>query len=64
MQEPWEIELEDALAKASPQEVLTILRKIKGWVHGYCVTCGTWNNTHGGGARHNCNCQYKGEWNE
>ena len=61
-QEPWEIALEDALCAASPAEVLVILRKLKGWLCGYCVTCGTWNDTCGG--KRGCDCPNKGEWNE
>jgi hypothetical protein len=37
-QEPWEEALEDALAVATPAEVLTILRKIKGWLVGLSMT--------------------------
>ena len=59
-QDPWEIALEDALAKSTPSEILIILRKIKGWLCGYCVTCGVWNDTCGG--KRGCDCEYKGEW--
>jgi hypothetical protein len=59
-QETWEEALEDALTTSTPAEVLTILRKIKGWLVGYCVTCGVWNDTCG--AKRGCNCGYKGEW--
>ena len=59
-QAPWEIALEDALCAASPAEVLVILRKIKGWTCGYCVTCGTWNDTCGG--KRGCDCPNKGDW--
>lgn len=61
-QTPWEETLEDALADATPAEVLVILDKIKMWTFGYCVTCGTWNNMQGG--RAGCSCLHKGEWNE
>lgn len=60
-QEKWEEELEDALAKASPAEVLIILQKIKSWTVGYCITCGSYNDTCGGSRK--CNCPEKGDWN-
>lgn len=62
IQEPWEVLLEDALATASPEEVLSILRKIKGWTAGYCITCGQYNDTCGG--KMGCKCAVKGEWDE
>jgi hypothetical protein len=58
-QEKWEIELEDALGAATPEQVLVIMRKIKGWLCWYCITCGAWNNMCGG--RRGCDCPNKGE---
>jgi hypothetical protein len=58
--EPWEEALEDALFKATPAQVLTILFKIRGWLCGFCTTCGEYNDTCGG--KRGCDCPYKGEW--
>jgi len=60
-QEKWEEELELALAKASPTEVLNILQKLEGWLAGFCVKCGTYNDMCGG--KRGCQCPYKSEWN-
>ena len=57
--EKWEIELEDALCKASPEKVLDILAKLKGWLVGFCETCGVYSP---GFEKINCNCEYKGKW--
>ena len=61
-QEPWEIALEDALAAATPEEVVRILQKIKGWTVGYCETCGVYTDLHK--ARSRCSCPNKGFWYE
>ena len=58
----WEEKLEDALCDAAPEGVLDILRRIKMWTYGYCVTCGVWNDTNGG--KRGCKCEVKGEWND
>ena len=60
IQEKWEEELEDALAIATPEQVLIIFHKIKGWLVGYCMTCGVYSDSHKG---RDCGCLNKGEWN-
>lgn len=59
---PWEIALEDALAAATPEQVVVILRRIQGWLVGYCVTCGVYTDLHK--ARSRCSCPNKGFWYE
>ena len=46
--EQWELELETALAAASPEHVLLIMQKIEGWLLGYCTTCGKFSDLNGG----------------
>lgn len=58
----WEDKLEDALVAANPQQIIQILHKIKAWTHGYCITCGVWNDTCG--SKRGCNCEYKGNWDD
>ena len=60
IQDRWEIELEDALCAATPADVLTILRKIKMWIAGYCITCGKCNDMDA--EPKHCNCLNKGDW--
>lgn len=58
----WELELERALAQASPQEVLKIMWKIKGWLRGFCITCGEYSYSDRG--HFGCNCSDRGDWVE
>jgi hypothetical protein len=60
VRDQWEVELEDALLYASPVQVLTIIAKVKGWLVGYCETCGVWNDVCGG--KSGCECEWRGEW--
>ena len=60
--ELWETALEDALTDSTPEGVLVILQKLDGWLVGYCITCGTYNDTCGG--KVGCNCSNKGSWNK
>lgn len=62
MQFPWEIALEDALAAATPEQVVRILHRIKGWLVGYCETCGVYTDFHK--RKSACNCPNKGLWFE
>jgi hypothetical protein len=55
---PFEIALEDALAVATPAQVLRIMSKIKEWLVGYCETCGVYTDLHKRNS--SCNCPNKG----
>lgn len=44
----WECALEDALCKASPEEIVHILQKVRGWTGGYCPECGHYDDGHKG----------------
>lgn len=57
---PWEIELEDALSEATPEQVVIILSRIKGWLVGYCETCGVYTDLHK--RKSFCTCPNKGSW--
>lgn len=59
---PWEAALEDALGCATPEQVVVILRRIKGWLVGYCETCGVYADQHK--CRSKCSCPDKGFWYE
>jgi hypothetical protein len=58
---PWEIALEDALAAATPKQVVVILRRIKGWLVGYCETCGAYTDPL---KNNKCSCPNKGFWDK
>lgn len=60
-QEKWEMELEDAFAKASPAEVLQILSKIESRLCGYCISCGEFSRAPFGG-KYGCSCPVRGSW--
>jgi hypothetical protein len=44
----WECALEEALAKASPEDVVKIHQKIEGWTYAYCKVCGFFSDDNKG----------------
>lgn len=54
----WGNALDAALAKATPEEVLDIMEKIKGWLHGFCRKCGAFTNEYNGNQGCDCPKEY------
>jgi hypothetical protein len=53
-QERWEAALEDKLCGSTPDEVRYVVRRLRGWLVGYCAKCGLYSDLHKGPPR--CAC--------